>query len=268
MPEHTESESVEAGPPAAPDGRDRVAIVTGASRGIGEATARRLAADGYGVVLAARRAETLEPIAADIGRDGGVAAAIPTDVSDLDALDALVAGTVERFGRIDVVVNNAGMLPPARRAERIGRAEWQQVLDVNLTAPVHLARTAKAHMGRGGVIVNVSSTAAHYPSVGLLHYNASKAALSAATKGMALEWARDGIRVVAVAPGKIETELVAPILEWAERAQVGLNPMGRVGVPGEVADLIAFLVSDRAAFITGCSVTIDGGELLSFASDP
>jgi len=265
MPEH--SESVEPGHAATRGGPGRVAIVTGASRGIGEATARRLATDGYAVVLAARRAETLGPIATGIERDGGVAVAIPTDVADLDALDALVAGTVERFGRIDVVVNNAGMLPPARRAERISRTEWQQVLDVNLTGPVHLARTAKAHMARGGVIVNVSSTAAHYPSVGLLHYNTSKAALTAATKGLALEWARDGIRVVAVAPGKIETELVAPILEWAERAQVALNPLGRVGVAEEVAELIAFLVSERAAFITGCSVTIDGGELLSFASD-
>ena len=116
--------------------------------------------------------------------------------------------------------------------------------------------------GDGGVIVNVTSTAATYPSVGFAAYNASKAALSMLTQTLALEWARDSIRVVGLAPGKIDTPMVEPILAWAERQGSRLNPLGRVGRPDEVAALVSFVVSDRAAYMTGNIVTLDGGELL------
>lgn len=242
------------------EGERRVALVTGASRGIGEATARHLAAANYAVILAARSATSLDSLVSDLGSEAALA--VPTDLADLDAVDALVDAAVTRFGHIDVLVNNAGVLPIARRAEQISRNEWQDVLALNLTAPWYLACRSKEHMRPGSVIVNVSSTASHYPSVGLSHYNASKAAITMITRCLALEWARDGIRVVSISPGKVDTKLAEPILAWTERNNVSPNPLGRIGTPDEVAELVSFLVSERAAYVTGSTIVIDGGELL------
>jgi 3-oxoacyl-[acyl-carrier protein] reductase len=247
-----------------------VAVVTGASRGIGAATAARLAADGFGVVLAARSVDDLETGAKQIEADGGSALAVPTDVTDLGALDDLVAATLERFGRLDVLVNNAGVLPAAARSDRISAEDWRQTIDLNLTGPWYLACRAKEAMdsgGAGGVVINVTSTAAFFPSVGLSSYNASKAGLTMLTRTLALDWARDNVRVVGVAPGKVETALVQPILEWTTKRELPLNPLGRIGQPTEVADLIAFLVSDRAAYITGTVITVDGGEVAASGAD-
>jgi 3-oxoacyl-[acyl-carrier protein] reductase len=244
-------------------GQARVAVVTGASRGIGAATARRLAADGFAVVLAARSADDLEALAAEVTAAGGSALALPTDASVLGQLDALVAATTERFGRIDVVVNNAGLLPAAARSERLAVEDWQRAFDLNVTGPWYLACRAKERMTRGGVVVNITSTASLYPTVGYSAYNASKAAISMLTRTLALEWARDGVRVVGIAPGKVDTALVAPIVAFSEHHDIPLNPLGRIGRPEEVADLIAFLVSDRATYITGSIITIDGGEVLA-----
>src|ERR1700688_1749782 len=133
----------------------RVALITGASRGIGEATARRLAAADYAVVLAARSPKVLDSLVSELGSETSLA--VPTDLSDLDAVDALVEAAVARFNHIDVLVNNAGVLPEARRAEEISRAEWLDVQALNLTSPWYLACRCKEHMGPGGAIVNVSS---------------------------------------------------------------------------------------------------------------
>ncbi|HEV3354869.1 MAG TPA: SDR family oxidoreductase [Acidimicrobiales bacterium] len=248
----------------------RVAVVTGASRGIGAATAARLAADGYAVVLAARSVDDLETNAKQIEADGGSALAVATDVTDLRALDDLVAATVDRFGRLDVLVNNAGVLPVAARSDRISVEDWRQTIDLNLTGPWYLACRAKEAMdvgGAGGVVVNVTSTAAFFPSVGLSSYNASKAALTMLTRTLALDWARARVRVVGVAPGKVDTVLVQPILDWTEKKELPLNPLGRIGQPNEVADLIAFLVSESAAYITGTVITVDGGEVAASGAD-
>jgi len=243
----------------------RVAIVTGASQGIGAATARRLAADGCAVVLAARSTERLESVAGEIAHGGGIAETVTTDVASTDDLDRLVDETMERFGRLDVLVNNAGMMPAATRSEKTSLDAWSEAIAVNLTGPWWLANRAHDAMvstGNGGVIVNVTSTAATYPSVGFAAYNATKAALSMLTRTLALEWARDRIRVVGVAPGKIDTPMVEPIVDYAERRGDPLNPLGRVGRPDEVAALISYLASDLSAFMTGSIVTLDGGELL------
>jgi NAD(P)-dependent dehydrogenase (short-subunit alcohol dehydrogenase family) len=243
----------------------RVAVITGASRGIGAATAARLAADGAAVVLAARSVDDLEAVGSGIRGSGGDALVVRTDATELADLDALVAATAERFGRLDILVNNAGVLPTAVRSERMSVQDWQQAFDLNLTGPWYLACRAKELMaagGVGGVVVNVTSTASLYPSVGFSAYHASKAGLTMLTQTLALEWARDQIRVLGVAPGKVDTALVQPIVEFSRRHDTPLNPLGRIGRPDEVADLIAFLVSDRAGYMTGSIVTIDGGEVL------
>jgi 3-oxoacyl-[acyl-carrier protein] reductase len=237
------------------DGR-RV-LVTGASRGIG--------AD---VALTARSAEVVEALAGQLRQAGTRAMAVRADLTDRDSLRVLTERVGEEFGGLDVLVNNAGMLPAAATAGAVGWAEWDHVIGLNLSAPWYLACRAKELMGNGGgVVVNNASTASYYPSRGLVAYNVSKAALVMLTRVLALEWARDGVRVVGVAPGKIDTDLVQPILRWVVKTERPLNPMRRLGRDDEVADLVTFLASPQAGFITGVTVPIDGGELLTAGSE-
>jgi 3-oxoacyl-[acyl-carrier protein] reductase len=227
-----------------------------------------LAELGADVALAARSAEAVEALAAELRNAGARAVAVPADLTDRDSLRALVERVGEEFGGLEVLVNNAGLLPAAARAEATGWAEWDSAIGLNLSAPWYLACRAKELMAdRGGVVVNNASTASYYPTRGLVGYNVSKAALVMLTRVLALEWARDGVRVVGVAPGKIDTDLVQPILRWSEKTERPLNPMRRIGLDREVADLVAFLASDQAAFITGVTVPIDGGELLTAGSE-
>jgi NAD(P)-dependent dehydrogenase (short-subunit alcohol dehydrogenase family) len=246
----------------------RRALVTGASRGIGAATARRLAERGADVVLTARSADAIRALAGDLGGLGVRALAIQADMTDRESLAALMTEVEERVGGLDILVNNAGMLPEAKPADHVSWAEWDATLSLNLSAPWYLACRARELMNSGGVIVNNASTASYYPSRGLVAYNVSKSALVMLTRVLALEWARDGIRVVGVAPGKVDTDLVQPILRWSEKRSLPLNPMQRIGRADEVADLVAFLVSDEAGYITGVTVPIDGGELLAAGSEP
>jgi len=248
--------------------KGRRALVTGASRGIGAAIARKLARQGADVVLAARSAGPIEALAEELSGLGVRALAVPTDLTDRVALQALTDRVGAEFGGLEILVNNAGVLPPATRAEKLGWDAWDAALGLNLSAPWFLACRAKELMGRGGVVVNNSSSAAYFPSRGLVAYNVSKSAMIMLTRVLALEWAREGVRVVGVAPGKIDTELVAPIVAWTEKHELPMNPLGRIGADTEVADLVAFLVSDQAGYITGVTVPIDGGELLTMGSEP
>jgi NAD(P)-dependent dehydrogenase (short-subunit alcohol dehydrogenase family) len=245
----------------------RLALVTGASRGIGLAIARRLAADGYHVVLCARSSDVIEGHAAQLRAEGRLASALTCDLSDRTAIAALLVEYEQQFSRMDVLFNNAGALPTAQVAESVDYDEWDRTLEVNVTAPWYLASRFRRLMRPGSVVVNVASTAAYYPSRGLVAYNVSKAALVMLTRVLALEWARHGVRVVGVAPGKIDTELLAPIKAYAESRNVEWNPQRRVGAAEEVAGLVGYLVSDAAAFITGTVFPIDGGELLVASSD-
>jgi NAD(P)-dependent dehydrogenase (short-subunit alcohol dehydrogenase family) len=248
--------------------RGRRALVTGASRGIGAAIARKLAQQGADIVLAARSVGPIEALAEELCGMGVRALAVPTDMTDRVALQALMDRVGEAFGGLEILVNNAGVLPLASRAENLAWDAWDATLGLNLSAPWFLACRAKELMGRGGVVVNNASTAAYFPSRGLVAYNVSKSAMIMLTRVLALEWAREGVRVVGVAPGKIDTELVAPIVAWTEKHEMPLNPLRRIGTDTEVADLVAFLVSDRAGYITGITVPIDGGELLTAGSEP
>jgi 3-oxoacyl-[acyl-carrier protein] reductase len=242
--------------------------VTGASRGIGAATAQALAGRGLAVAVVARSSHALAEVADRIRAAGGTAMPVEADLGDPDAVEALVPRVTEEFGGLDVLVNNAGILPKASRSERVSRSDWEHVLAVNLTAPWLLAARAHDSMATrgGGVVVNVTSTASFYPSIGLAHYCSAKAALEMTTKVLALEWARDGIRVLGVAPGRVDTDLVRPILDWDTKRGKAPNPLNRLGAPAEVAGVIAFLCSDEAAYLTGTTVVVDGGELVGLAT--
>jgi 3-oxoacyl-[acyl-carrier protein] reductase len=240
--------------------------VTGASRGIGASTAERLARLGAHVVLAARSKDAITERAEFLTTAGLRATALAADLSEATSVDDLMASVGALGGGLDILVNNAGILPKARRMETLSRAEWNSVLDINLNVPWYLSCRAKELMAPrgGGVIINITSTAAYFPSAGLASYNVSKAALIMLTRVCALEWAKDDIRVVGVAPGKVNTEMVRPILEWTASKNLDVNPLRRIGEADEVAELIGFLVSDAAKYMTGVVVPIDGGELLTY----
>jgi 3-oxoacyl-[acyl-carrier protein] reductase len=227
-----------------------------------------LARSGAAVALVARNVAALEAVAARIREAGGVALEIQADLGETDLVEALVPQVVAELGGVDILVNNAGILPAATRSERVAREEWDRVIAINLTAPWLLAARVHDSMSArgGGVVVNVTSTASFYPSVGLAHYCSAKAALEMTTKTLALEWARDGIRVLSVAPGRVDTDLVRPIVAWDEKRGARPNPLNRLGTPDEVAGVIAFLCSDAASYMTGTTIVLDGGELVGLAS--
>jgi 3-oxoacyl-[acyl-carrier protein] reductase len=246
----------------------RVAVVTGASRGIGAATASALAARGAAVALVGRSAGALEECVAAIRAADGTAVPIVADLTDPAVAAQVIPRTVSELGGLDILVNNAGVLPRATRSEKLARADWDAVMTLNLTVPWELAAQAQPVLAQrgGGVIVNVTSTAAYYPSIGLAHYCSSKAALEMTTKVLALEWARDNIRVVGIAPGRVDTELVRPIVAYDEKRGARPNPLNRLGRPEEIAAAIAFVCSADGGYLTGTTIVLDGGEMVGLAT--
>jgi 3-oxoacyl-[acyl-carrier protein] reductase len=238
---------------------NKVAIVTGASRGIGRAIATMMAAQGATIVAAAR-GDNAAATVADITAAGGKAETAAADVSDAAAIDALVAGTLARHGRIDILVNNAGITRDQLML-RMKRDDWDAVLATNLTAAFGLTQAVLKPMikQRGGRIVCISSVVGQSGNAGQANYAASKAGVIGFAKAVAQEVASRNITVNVVAPGLIETDMTRAITESAHADWASKIPLKRLGTPADVAAAVCFLASDEAAYITGQVLAVNGG---------
>jgi NAD(P)-dependent dehydrogenase (short-subunit alcohol dehydrogenase family) len=245
----------------------RVAIVTGASRGIGAATARAFADAGAAVALAARDQAALEHVAAEITAGGGTALVVPTDIGDPAAVERMVSTTVRELGRLDIAFNNAAGGHPPTPLTDVAIEDFDSALAINLRGTfLCLKHEIAAMLAHGsGAIVNMTSTAGLEAVGGLAGYVSSKHGIVGLTKVAALEYAGRHIRVNAVAPGPILTEQLERAGEAAQQGAAQAMPMRRVGRPEEVAATVTWLCSDAASFITGITVPIDGGKLAGMA---
>ena len=250
-----------------PEFNGRVAVVTGAGAGIGRAIATGLVHEGAAVAVADQSAEAAEQAASALRREGGRAQSFTVDVSDAEAVRELVAATVEEFGGIDLLCNNAGTTIPRRTVEQMDDDEWDRVLDVNVRAMFLTVKHAAKHLRRSSSpsIVNISSIDGFVAEAGIAAYCASKAAIVNLTRAMALDFAPDGIRVNCVCPGMTDTPLLRGFLDQVDDPEAALRdrllrvPLGRLVEPSEVADAVLFLGSDAAAAITGASLVVDLG---------
>jgi 3-oxoacyl-[acyl-carrier protein] reductase len=237
----------------------RVALVTGAGSGIGEATARRFAAEGAVVVVNDVDGDRARAVATAIEKEGGKAVAVPANVTRRDEVERMVAGIVAEHGRLDVLINNAGINRDAM-SHKMTEEQWDQVLTVNLKGTFLCAQAALPRMReRGwGRVVNTSSIGS-LGNIGQANYSASKAGVIGLTKTLALEYAKYGVTVNCVAPGAVMTPMLAGVPDQIREKITAQIPVGRIAEPREIAAVHAFLASDEAAFITGQVVFVDGG---------
>jgi len=241
----------------------RVAFVTGASQGIGRACALRLAKDGAAVAVAARSQEKLNELVAEITAAGGSAVAFALDVSDEEQIKSTVKAAIAHFGKIDILINNAGITRD-QLVMRMKRADWDAVLQTNLTSAYLCIQQVIGSMlkQRWGRIINVSSVFAQTGQAGQANYAASKAGLIGLTMAIAREVGSRNITCNAVAPGFIETAMTATLSDEFKQNAVKQIPLGRVGTAEDVAAAVAFLASDDSAYITGHVLNVNGGMLM------
>jgi 3-oxoacyl-[acyl-carrier protein] reductase len=243
--------------------KGRIALVTGASQGIGRACALELARAGATVALAARNQAKLAEAVAEIEAAGGQAAAFALDVSSEDSIKAGARAVLEQFGKVEILVNNAGITRDGLMMA-MKRADWDDVLATNLTGAFLLTQALLRPMlkNRWGRIINISSVVGRTGQAGQVNYAASKAALIGFTRSLARELASRGITVNAVAPGYIETPMTAVLDEKQRAAMMAAIPLGRAGTDAEIAQPVVFLASDAAAYITGHVLDVNGGMFM------
>lgn len=241
----------------------RIALITGASQGIGRACALALAESGAHIALAARNQEKLAAVAKEIEDKGGQAGAFAMDVSNEDSVKAAVKSALERFGKIDILVNNAGITKDTLLM-RMKRADWDSVLQTNLGGAFFCTQAVISSMlkQRWGRIINITSIFGQIGQVGQANYSASKAGLIGLTMAVAREVASRNITVNAVAPGYIETSMTAGLPAEMKENILKMIPLGRAGSDADVAHAVSFLASDEAAYITGHVLNVNGGILM------
>lgn len=241
----------------------KVALVTGASRGIGKAIALRLARAGARVVVCSRKLENVAPVAEEIRAGGGEALALEAHVGQMEQVEALVARTLETFGRIDIAVNNAATNPHFGPILTADEGQWDKILDTNVKGAFRVAKAVAPHMQAqgGGKIINIVSVAGLRPSPAMGVYSVSKAALIMLTQALAVELAPAHIQVNAIAPGVIKTRFSQVLWQTPALADSILKatPLGRFGEPEDVAGVALFLASPASDYITGAVFVVDGG---------
>jgi NAD(P)-dependent dehydrogenase (short-subunit alcohol dehydrogenase family) len=239
----------------------KVAFITGAGSGIGRATAVAFAAEGARVAILDRSAEALRDTEAAVRKVGGEVLTIACDVAEPEQVEAAVARTVEAFGRLDIAFNNAGVENKASPVAEIELDEWDRILDINLRGTFVCMKHELAQMVRqgSGVVINTSSGAGIRGVAGGAAYAASKHAIIGLTKSAALDYAKSNIRVNAVLPGNIETPMMDRFTGGDIQKAIDLEPVGRLGKPEEIADAVLWMSADLGAFVTGASISVDGG---------
>jgi 3-oxoacyl-[acyl-carrier protein] reductase len=243
--------------------RNKVAIITGSARGIGCATALKFAAEGAKVVVCDLERKAIDEVVAQIVAAGGQAIGFTVNVTDKASIAAMVKGVTDKYGRIDVLVNNAGIVDDAQ-FRKMSDEQFERVIDVNLKGTYNCARAVVDIMiaQNAGVILNASSVVGIYGNFGQTNYAASKFGVIGMAKTWARELGRKGIRANAVCPGFVETTILQSIPEKVMQAMIDRVPLGRLAKPEEIANTYAFLASDEASYITGAVIEVSGGATI------